>query len=243
MPFEFLSDEQVARYGRFPQEPSATELEQFFRLDQSALDQAAMRRRPATKLGWAVQWGTVRMLGVFLTENPTAVPAGVVAFVAEQLDVDPDCFTEYGQWQQTAYEHAWEIRELLGYQDFAAAEADVRRFLAARVWSSTEGPRALFDRTRVHMLKERVLLPGITVLTRLVGEVRRQENTRLYRMLAERTGTELGAVLAGLLQVPEGRRVSELERLRTSPRKARAGSWPEIADLRPDESTRSRRRR
>jgi hypothetical protein len=44
------------------------------------------------------------MLGVFLTENPTAVPAGAVAFLAE---------------------HAWGIRELLGHRDFAEAETDV----------------------------------------------------------------------------------------------------------------------
>ncbi|MGV9779456.1 DUF4158 domain-containing protein [Streptosporangium sp. NPDC003464] len=57
MSFEFLSDEQVACYGCFPEEPSAAELEQFFRLDRSALDALASKRRPATKLGWAVQWG------------------------------------------------------------------------------------------------------------------------------------------------------------------------------------------
>jgi Domain of unknown function (DUF4158) len=52
MPFEFLSDEQIARYGRFPEEPSAAELEQFFRLDRRALDALASKRRPATKVGW-----------------------------------------------------------------------------------------------------------------------------------------------------------------------------------------------
>ncbi|MDR8412395.1 DUF4158 domain-containing protein [Nonomuraea sp. 3-1Str] len=167
MPFEFLSDEQVARYGRFPAEPSPAELEQFFRLDRSALDALASKRRSATKLGWAVQWGTVRMLGVFLTEDPLAVPPGAVAFVAEQLGLDPAHLADYGHRQQTVYEHAWEIRQLLGYRDFGAGEKEVRRYVAARVWASVEGPRALFDRARVHMLKERILLPGITVLVRL----------------------------------------------------------------------------
>jgi hypothetical protein len=220
MPFEFLSDEQVARYGRFPQEPSVAELEQFFRLDRVALEQVDKRRRPSMRLGWAVQWGTVRMLGVFLTEKPAAVPAGVVGFVGEQLGVDPAELAEYGRRAQTVYEHAWEIRELLGYRDFADGEGELRRFVAARVWSTTEGPRALFDRAVVHLVKERVLLPGITVLTRLVGEARRAENARLYWLLAERTPAETAAALRGLLRVPEGRRVSELERLRTSPVKA-----------------------
>jgi hypothetical protein len=58
MPVEYLSVEQEARYGRFAAEPSPGELEQFFRLDSEALGRARARRRPATRLGWAVQWGT-----------------------------------------------------------------------------------------------------------------------------------------------------------------------------------------
>jgi hypothetical protein len=37
---EYLSSDQVARYGRFAQEPSPQELEAFFRLDESALEVA-----------------------------------------------------------------------------------------------------------------------------------------------------------------------------------------------------------
>ena len=90
MPVEYLSVEQEARYGRFATEPSPGELEQFFRLDTRALELARAKHRSATRLGWAVQWGTVRMLGTFLTEDPTAVPASVVRFVAEQLGLDDD---------------------------------------------------------------------------------------------------------------------------------------------------------
>jgi Domain of unknown function (DUF4158) len=44
-----------------------------------------------------VQWGTVRMLGTLLAEDPTAVPTSVVWFVAEQLGVDAERFAEYGR--------------------------------------------------------------------------------------------------------------------------------------------------
>lgn len=141
-------------------------------------------------------------------------------FVAEQLELDPECLAGYGRRQQTVYEHAWEIRELLGYRDFGACETEVRAFVAARVWASSEGPRALFDRARVHMLKERILLPGITVLTRLVGEVRKAENDRLHALLSGRLSAEMHTALLGLLRVADGRRFSELERLRTAPTKA-----------------------
>jgi hypothetical protein len=150
-------------------EPVA-ELEQFFRLDANALQALAGKRRPATKLGWAVQWGTVRMLGTFLSEDPLDVPGAVLAFVAEQLGVDPVCAPEYLTRPKAAYEHAWEIRDLLELSEFSKREQEVRDYLAARVWSTIEGPRALFDRAVVHLLREGILLPaGITTLTRLIS--------------------------------------------------------------------------
>ena len=40
MPVDFLSDDQVSRYGRFAAEPTPGELEQFFRLDAPGLETA-----------------------------------------------------------------------------------------------------------------------------------------------------------------------------------------------------------
>jgi hypothetical protein len=94
MPVDFLSDEQVARYRRFREEVTVAELEQFFRLDAEARAVVAEKRRPATKLGWVVQWGTVRMLGTFLADAPLEVPAEVIGFAAEQVGVDPACAPE-----------------------------------------------------------------------------------------------------------------------------------------------------
>jgi hypothetical protein len=63
-----------------------------FRLDHQLLHLVAEKRRDENRLGFAVQWGAVRLLGTFLGEDLTAVPPGVVAFVAEQLGVaDPTC--------------------------------------------------------------------------------------------------------------------------------------------------------
>jgi len=219
MPVEYLSVEQEARYGRFAAEPSPGELEQFFRLDSEALGRARARRRPATRLGWAVQWGTVRMLGTFLTDDPTAVPAGVVRFVAEQLGEDRAQFPGYAARRQTAYEHAWEIRDTYGYREFADGEGELREFLAARVWSSLEGARALFDRAVVWLIGSRVLLPGITTLARAVAGIRQEENERLYAALYQAVLHGLRTGLARLLEVPGNHRVSELERLRTPPRR------------------------
>lgn len=85
---EYLSAAQVDRYGRFVADPTPEELERFFFLDAAALKEARDKRRLHNRLGWAVQWGTVRMLGTFLTDSgPADVPQAVVEYVAEQMGI------------------------------------------------------------------------------------------------------------------------------------------------------------
>ncbi|MFJ2210919.1 DUF4158 domain-containing protein [Streptomyces sp. NPDC101062] len=175
MTVEYLSEDQIARYGRFVGEPSAHELEAFFRLDAVAIEQAAAKRRPHNRLGWAVQWGTVRMLGTFLSA-PAEVPPVVAEFVGEQSGVeDPSCLKLYPERLPTQHEHAREIRKLLGVRDFDEGDLALREYIAGRVRVSNEGPRALFDLAVTWLLRNRVLMPGLTPLAYLVAEVRKGE--------------------------------------------------------------------
>src|SRR5450755_1550968 len=98
--------------------------------------------------------------------------------------------------------------------EFVAGEAELREFVAARVWALEEGPRALFDRAVLWLIEQRVLLPGITVLARLVAEMRAAEHARIHALLANAlTAVQLDG-FDRLLIVPEGARTSELDQLR-----------------------------
>lgn len=74
----------MSRHGRFVADPAAEELEKFFFLDEAALAEARDRRRAHNRLGWAVQWGTVRMLGTFLTDSGPVDPARPVGETARR---------------------------------------------------------------------------------------------------------------------------------------------------------------
>jgi hypothetical protein len=87
MPVEFLTDEEVAAYGRFNGPPSRVELERSFLLNDRDRELVSQRRRPHTRLGFALQLGTVRFLGTFLAD-PLDVPAEVVAYQARQLGIE-----------------------------------------------------------------------------------------------------------------------------------------------------------
>ena len=140
MPVEFLSDEQVARFGRFAADLSPVELERFFRLDAGALRLLRGKRRDENRLGFAVQLGTVRMLGTFLGEDPAAVPAAVAEFVAEQLEIpDPACLRAYTERPKTAYEHQWEIRRECDYRGSQLSLQESRHALARRIRHGQHG--------------------------------------------------------------------------------------------------------
>ena len=228
MAIEFLSDDQaVVAYGRFAGPPERAELERFFFLDDADRVLVGKRRGDHNRLGFGLQLGTVRFIGLFLAD-PLDVPAVVVDYLAGQLGIaDASSVKRYAERQSTQWEHAAEIRQAYGYRDFTGdgPQEEVRAFIAARAWTRAEGPRALFDQSVAWLRERKILLPGPSVLARLVSEVRTAESDRLHGVMAAaaaRADAGLPGRLVGLLDVPDGSRVSEMERLRRSPVRASA---------------------
>jgi TnpA family transposase len=117
MPVEFLTEEQQRRYGRYTEEPSQLQLARYFHFDDRDRQLINRRQRDHTRLGFAIQLGTVRFLGTFLP-NPTAVPDNVVIYVTHQLGLeDPDCLSQYASCD-THWDHANQIQQAYGYHDF-----------------------------------------------------------------------------------------------------------------------------
>ncbi|MFF3333730.1 Tn3 family transposase [Streptomyces sp. NPDC002888] len=222
MPVEFLTDDQAEAYGKFAEEPTRPELERFFFLDDVDRDLIALRRTKHHQLGFALQMCTVRYVGLFL-EDPLVVPWPVVEHLAVQLGIeDPSCVKRYTERLKTAYEHAWEIRDAYGYHPYEDAEwgRKFRTFLHGRAWTHAEGPVALFNQAVGWLRRNRVLLPGVSVLARQVSEVRTIAEKRLHATVARaahRADPALPADLVATLVTPEGGRYSELERLRRPP--------------------------
>ena len=122
---------------------------------------------------------------------------------------------QYGDRPQTPYDHATQVRDLLGYREFSAAEGEVAAFIASRVAKTRDSRRELFDRAVLWLIENRVLLPGISTLSRLVAEARRAELAAINSALVDAAPPHMRGELVATLTVPDGKKVSVLEWMRT----------------------------
>src|ERR1700757_1265531 len=141
----------------------------------------------ATTTDWASASSSGRcFIGLFLPD-PLDVPPEVVDYLAGQLGIaDASSVKRYAERQSTQWEHAAEIRQAYGYRDFTddGPQQEIRAFIAARAWTRTEGQRALFDQSVAWLRGQKILLPGASILARLVSEVRNSEQDRLHQVIA-----------------------------------------------------------
>jgi hypothetical protein len=174
MPVEFLTDEQKSRYGRYNGSPDRDQLDGFFHLDDFDKSLVEKCRRDYNKLGYAIQLCTLRFLGTFLP-NPILVPENVVNYLAQQLGVSKiHKLPNYMDRKQTRHLHATEIRKTLGYNEFNEQPFHFRlvRWLFYRAWISNEPPSLMFDLATSWLIRHKILLPGVSTLTRLISQVR-----------------------------------------------------------------------
>ncbi|MCI2423734.1 DUF4158 domain-containing protein [Saccharopolyspora sp. K220] len=226
MAVEFLSDDQ-AEYGAFPASLSRSELERYFFLDDADRGLLRGKRRTHNRLGFAIQLASVGFLGRFMPD-PRQVPSEVAEYLAEQLEIaDPSCLKDYGERDGTARTHAGEIQKTEGWRNFSEVTSELSEWLDARAWTTGAGPKPLFDAAVGWLRERKVLLPGATRLTRLVGSCREAATQRLWETPHDLLDDDQRAALDGLLEVPEGHRHSRLDRMRRPPTRV---SGPAMVD-------------
>lgn len=222
MPTSFLSDEQRRRYGRFHGDPNEAQLARYFHLDATDRGIIDQLRGSHNRLGFALQLTTARFLGV-LPNDPADAPPVSLRYLAQQLKITDLPPLENYRDGRSRKNHTVIIRQTYGYRDFAAdgyARFRLTRWLYTLAWSGDDRPSLLIDRATSWLIANKILLPGISLLERLVGRIRHRVHRRLWRAITGTLTEEQHARIESLL-TNDGEDLSTWEQMRTPPLRRR----------------------
>ena len=226
MPVDFVTETQIAHYGVYPDALSDQELAQYFYLDATSRQHIAACRGDANRLGFALQLSHLRYLGAF-PEDVCTIPPRVIAYVAQQLTV-PDPVAALACYQQgaTRWAHRKAIRTTFNYHEFIDGlhVFPLVRLLYLRAWVSAERPSVLFTTAQDWLMEHAVILPGISILERLIARIRERVARRQWHQISRMITPEHQQRLDHLLQAKQTGQPTPLDQLRQSPTRISAPS-------------------
>jgi hypothetical protein len=131
----------------------------------------------------------------------------------------------YVRRDQTRLEHRWEIQQVDGWHDFADFREALRLHVDRRAWTTGDGRNTIFDGAVEWLRNRQVLLPAMSTLGRIVGEVVASVERRLFDTLLELITAQQAQLLLGLLDVPPGERVRRWSGCATGRRRLPRRVW------------------
>ena len=159
-----LSSEQRTRLFGIPSD--AAEMATHYVLEPEDLALIRAKRRPGNRLGFAVQLCVLRHPGRPLDPSE-APPAPVLAFVANQLAIDPKLFAEYARRAETRREHLLELQRALRLRSFRLADWRACLQVGANAAWATDRGEPIVQAMLAHLRTEGVLVPAPAVLSEL----------------------------------------------------------------------------
>ncbi|MBI3304612.1 MAG: Tn3 family transposase [Deltaproteobacteria bacterium] len=182
MPVQLFTEAERARHNRFPETMAYEDLVAFFTLSESDIDSIPRSSAAHNRLGYALQLCALRFMG-FVPNDLTSAPPEVVAYVAQQLAVDPTVFAAYGARAHTRQDHLQAAQAHLGYRKMGQDDVEaLARWLRERALEHDK-PTLLYELTCEKLRAEQLIRPGVTRLERLVAEARQRAQAETFRRL------------------------------------------------------------
>jgi TnpA family transposase len=204
---QFLSQDERERLSHFPPDVSGDDLIAYFTLTPEDMAMIGKQRRPHNRLGFALLLCALRYLG-FLPLDLGRAPAKAVAFVASQIQVDPDALRHYASRAETRREHLGTIMKHIGFRRVGAAQREaLTQWLAERALEH-DRPSSLVQLACERLYKQRLVRPAVTTVERIVIEARQRARRETYRILTAPLSDEDRQRLDELLIARAGGRTS-----------------------------------
>lgn len=218
MPTNFLTQDQKENYGKFPKEIDEYDLAKYFLLDERDLEFIEKKRGLQNRFGFALQITSIRFLGMSFNDLEK-MPYNAKRFVANQIDVNNiKILGDYGKRDVTKREHLAEIKAFYDYSDLSEGWLfRINRMIYYKVWIGDEKPSVLFDNSVSWLLQNKILLPGITTLERIIARIRDRIYGIIWKSLSDIPSNFQKKRLNSLISIKKNSRYSNLDNYRKGP--------------------------
>lgn len=158
-------------------------------LSDEDLANARRKRKPANRLGYALQLCVLRWPGR-LIQPGEAIPEALLDFVAGQLGIGGDDLTAYAERSQTRYEHSASLQREYGYRAFEGqARAEMTRWLEGTA-DSARSNDGLAEAFLAELRRRQVIVPAPTTVERLCADALVAAERAICERIAGRLGEQ-----------------------------------------------------
>ena len=192
------------------------ELIRHYTFSEPDLSLIRQRRGEANRLGVAVQLCLLRFPGQGLLPD-AAVPMSLLQWIGRQLRLDPACWPQYAEREETRREHLLELRAYLGMEPFGLAHYRQAVHATTELALQTDKGIVLASSVLESLRHEHIILPALDVVERVLAEAITRANRRIYDVLAESLTGAHRRRLDDLLKRRDNGKTTWLAWLRQSP--------------------------
>src|SRR6516164_1374397 len=155
-----------------------------YTLSENDLSIIRSKRGPHNRLGFAIQLCYLRFPGQAMSLEAEP-PVELLAHVAQQIQVDPDAWSEYAVRDETRREHAIELQSIFGYRPFTTAEYRGLRGWLTDLALQTNKASVLAEELIESLRRQRIIVPAVTMINRLCAEALTRGGKLLYQRLTQ----------------------------------------------------------
>ena len=142
------------------------------------------RRGDANRLGVAVQLCLLRFPGQGLLPD-ASMPMPLLQWIGRQLRIDPSCWPQYAEREETRREHLLELRAYLGVEPFGLAHYRQAVHATTELALQTDKGIVLAVSVLDTLRHRHIIIPALDVIERVCAEAITRANRRIYEVLSE----------------------------------------------------------
>ncbi|MDQ0186670.1 Tn3 family transposase [Cytobacillus kochii] len=179
---ELLTPEQRQSFMQIPEDEWI--LGTYFTFSKRDLEIVNKRRREENRLGFAVQLAVLRYPGWPYT-HIKSIPESVIHYISKQIGATPSSISLYPQRENTLWDHLKEIRSEYDFVTFTLSEYRMTFKYLHQLALENGDPIHLLHECIDFLRKNKIILPAITTLERMVWEARAMAEKKLFNTVSK----------------------------------------------------------